>query len=101
MTKDNKQVVEVVIFKVKDVEIGTIAANGLVKDIQKFNNGIISATLNQSVTNPNQLTQIVVWRSLEVAKEALAASENLPHMKELMDVITEQVFLDHFHQLEA
>ena len=101
MTNNNKEVVEVVVFKVKDIKKGTKAANGLINDIRKFNNGIISATLNQSVSTPNQLTQIVVWRSLEVAKEALAASENLPHMQELMDVITEQVFLDHFHQLEA
>jgi hypothetical protein len=92
-----KHVTEIVIFKVSNSEAGMRAARGIVEDARAFNNAIISAELYQSASDPNLLTQRIVWESLEEAKAAFAASEQFPNMAKMMELVTDQVFMDHFY----
>lgn len=96
-----KQVTEMVMFKVKDPKQGMSAARGIVEDAKAFNHAIISAELFQSTSDPNLLTQCIVWESLEKAKAAFAASESFPNMEKMMGLVTEQVFMDYFNLQEG
>lgn len=95
-----KHATEVVIFKVSDPDLGMNAARGIVEDARAFNNAIISAELYQSASDPNVLTQRIVWESLEKAKSAIAASEQFPNMSKIAELMTDQIFMDHFYLQE-
>ena len=95
-----KQATEVVIFKVSDPDAGMNAARGIVADAKSFNDAIISAELYQSASDPHLLTQRIVWQSLEQAKAAFAASEQFPNMAKMMELVTDQIFMDHFYLQE-
>lgn len=95
-----KHVIEIVIFKVSAPEAGLQAARGIVEDAKKFNNGIISAELYQSTTDPALITQRIIWDSLEKAKAAFAASEQFPNMAKMMTLITDQIFMEYFYVQE-
>ena len=95
-----KHAIVIVIFKVSDPGAGMSAARGIVEDARAFNDAIISAELYQSASDPNVLTQRIVWESVEKAKAAFAASEQFPNMGKLMGLITDQIFMDHFYLKE-
>ena len=95
-----KHATEIVIFKVSNPETAMKVVYDLVEDAKAFNNSILSAELYQSVSDPNMFTQRIVWKSLEEAKAAFAASENFPNMAKLMELQTEEVFFDHFYLQE-
>ena len=95
-----KHVTEVVIFKVSDPDAGMSAARGIVEDAKAFNDAIISAELYQSASDSIVLTQRIVWESLEKAKAAFAASEQFPNMAKMMELVTDQIFMDHFYLQE-
>ena len=86
-------------FKVKDPEMGIQAARAVVEDAQAFNNAVVSSKVYQSATDPNLITQRIIWTSLVQAKAAFAASEGFANMGTLMGQITEQVSFDHFYHV--
>lgn len=91
-------VVEIVIFKVSDPVEGMEAAREIVENAKAFNQAITSSEIYQSASNPNTISQRILWKSLGEAKAAFAASETFPGMVKMMALTTEHVFIDHFYE---
>ena len=93
-----QSVVEIVIFKVSDPAEGMKAAREIIENAKAFNQAIILSEIYQSASDPNTITQRIIWKSLKDAKAAFAASSTFPGMANLMLLITEHVFFDHFYE---
>jgi hypothetical protein len=93
-----QSVVEIVIFKVSDPVDGMKAAREIIENAKAFNQSIILSEIYQSASDPNTITQRIIWKSLEEAKAAFAASDTFPGMAKLMQLTTEHVFFDHFYE---
>lgn len=94
---NDESVVELVVFGVSDPVEGMAAARAIVADARAFNDAIVSAELYQSASNPKLIAQRIIWKSLDEAKAAFAASEGFPGMARIMKVTTEYVLFDHFY----
>lgn len=93
-------VMELVVFKVKDPLIGIKIAQSVVEDARAFNNGIIKDEIYQSANDPHVIVQRITWKSLEKAKEALAAFDTFPNASDLSEQLEDVIFFDHLKLVE-
>ena len=95
-----KNVVEVVVYTVKDVEAGIHASRRIVEECRDISDGILDAQTYQSVNNPEQIVVRVVWSSLKEAERvANWVFENSLSYKALGEVTRDQMLFDHFTEV--
>lgn len=100
---ENSAITELVVFKVKDPSKGIEMARAIIEDAKAFNDGIIADEIYQSVNDPKIISQRIIWKSLEKAKEAFAAFDTFPSASHFIEQSEGVIFFDHFipKQLKA